>query len=76
MPMFEIEINNGKASIAKYVGKKKIVVIPDSIDGHSVTKIGESAFDGCTGLTSINIPNSVTKIGWRAFDRKTKRVRI
>ena len=34
---------------------------------YSVTKIGERAFEGCTGLTSITIPNSVTKIGYSAF---------
>ena len=33
-------------------------VIPDS-----VTKIGENAFYGCTGLTSVNIGNSFTWIG-------------
>ncbi len=38
--------------------------IPD--DG-SVTKIGDGAFDGCSGLTSITIPDSVTSIGGDAF---------
>lgn len=33
----------------------------------SVTSIGASAFDGCSGLTSINIPASVTSIGGSAF---------
>ena len=32
------------------------VVIPDS-----ETEIGCSAFEGCTGMTSIVIPNSVTE---------------
>ena len=37
--------------------------IPDS-----VTSIGEGAFRGCTGLTSITIPDSVTDIGISAFE--------
>ena len=40
-------------------------VIP--VDG-SVTSIGDSAFWGCSGLTSITIPDSVTSIGEMAFD--------
>ena len=32
-----------------------------------VTSIGISAFEGCSGLTSITIPEGVTWIGWYAF---------
>ena len=35
---------------------------------NSVTSIGDAAFEGCSGLTSIEIPNSVTSIGYLAFD--------
>ena len=35
------------------------------------TSIGYYAFNGCTGLTSITIGNSVTSIGERAFNRCT-----
>ena len=34
----------------------------------SVTVIGNYAFCGCQGMTSLNIPNSVTQIGNYAFD--------
>ncbi len=34
---------------------------------YSVTAIGSRAFSGCTGLTSVAIPNSVTSIGSSAF---------
>ena len=39
----------------------------NTIIPNSVTKIGNHAFDECTGLTSITIPNSVTSIGDYAF---------
>ena len=39
-----------------------------SLTIHSgVTEIGESAFEGCSGLTSLTIPSSVTSIDNEAF---------
>ena len=38
---------------------------------NSVTSIGDDAFIGCRGLTSITIPESVTSIGNGAFGETT-----
>ena len=47
------------------------VIIPENVTyngkNYPVTSIGSSAFYGCSGLTSITIPNSVTSIGSSAF---------
>ena len=43
------------------------LTIPATYNGKPVTNIGEDAFNGCTGLTSVIIPNSVTSISEYAF---------
>ena len=49
------------------------VTIPESVvyngNTYSVTSIGKSTFENCSGLTSVEIPNCVTNIGEYAFAR-------
>ena len=54
-------------AIIQTITNELIVGIKNSIIPNSVTSIGESAFSGCSSLTSVTIPNSVTSIGRSAF---------
>jgi len=63
-------IDHGSRSenVKAYTGA---IIIPNSVTyfgtTYSVTSIGRLAFYGCSGLTSVVIPNSVTSIGRDAF---------
>ena len=61
------ELDDGTLEITKYAGNSATCVIPGEINGKKVTEIGDSAFKGCTELTSITIPDGVTGIGNKAF---------
>ena len=73
-----INVSSNKSNYSSIDGvlfnknKTEIVNVPRGRKGtysipSSVTSINSWAFNGCSGLTSINIPNSVTSIGDGAF---------
>ena len=61
-----VEENNTGLTITSSSGSAKILAIPDTIDGKSVTQIADGAFTG-KGLNEVTIPDSVTVIGDGAF---------
>ena len=52
------------------------VVIPKTIGGYEVKKISDGAFQNCTGITSIVIPDSVISIGVSTFSGCTSLAEI
>ena len=61
------DLGNNQWSVAKYNGNRAHVKIPSTYNGGDVVEIGDNAFSGCIGLTSVVIPDSVTTIGANAF---------
>jgi len=43
------------------------IFIPSTYNGYPVQKIGDRAFENCTEITYVNIPDSVTTIGGSVF---------
>jgi archaellum component FlaG (FlaF/FlaG flagellin family) len=63
---FTVTTNAGKITITGYSGPNA-VIIPSTINGRMVTRIGGSAFINMSSLTSVTIPSGVTSIGDSAF---------
>ena len=64
---YEYTVEDGTATITKYIGTDEDVVIPSALDGFSVTGIGDRAFDSNSTMKSVIIPQGVTSIGANAF---------
>ncbi|WP_138754073.1 leucine-rich repeat protein, partial [Paenibacillus sinopodophylli] len=59
-------LSGGKAAINSYNGSSKVIVIPSSLDGNTVTRIDVDAFRE-RGLTSVTMPNTLVEIGNNTF---------
>lgn len=55
-------------SVTDYTGTATKVCIPVTHKGVPITRIYSSAFEGCSSLTEIVVPNSVTSIASSAFE--------
>lgn len=61
---------NGLNSLSKslvYIGNQKLTEMTELIIHDGVTSIGQSAFEGCSGLTKINYGG--TKAQWNSVSK-------
>ncbi|MBE7503123.1 MAG: leucine-rich repeat domain-containing protein [Verrucomicrobiales bacterium] len=61
-PEFEYTIGSGAVTITRYTGPGGEVILPQTVAGLPVARIGDRAFSGLSNLTTIAIPDSVTYI--------------
>ena len=69
---YTVEVTCQKCNYSSNYINLTTTTIPESVTyngtTYSVTSIGDNAFEYCSSLTSITIPNSVTSIGEYAFE--------
>ncbi|MDY3938618.1 MAG: leucine-rich repeat domain-containing protein, partial [Oscillospiraceae bacterium] len=66
---YEYNVNDdGMASIERYTGADvETLVIPSSIDGHKITRIGGYTFCSLSALHSVTVSEGIKEIGSHAF---------
>ncbi|MBQ3494940.1 MAG: leucine-rich repeat domain-containing protein, partial [Clostridia bacterium] len=70
---YKLNSSNKTASVAGYQNSPTNVEIPalvtNGVDNYVVASFEAGAFNNCTSLTSITIPNTITSIGISSFQR-------
>lgn len=68
---FSLDENTQEATLCKYSGEERIVVIPENITykekTYKVTGLQYHCFNGSSSITDIEIPESVTSVGNGCF---------
>ena len=64
---FLYHLNGNVVVITGYNGEGVDVIIPEEINGYSVTEIGSRAFSDCSNIKSIVLPKSIQIVGSYAF---------
>ncbi len=62
-----VVLQDGSVQITQYIGMQGTVIIPEKLNGKTVTKINEKAFSGRDDLISVEIPGSIEEIPSGAF---------
>ena len=65
---------DGTVEITAYSGSKASLTIPETINGYTVSRIGEFAFKNNATLLTVTIPGTITSIGDYAFADSAVRI--
>lgn len=66
---YEYEVlEDGSIKLTKYNGQEEKLSIPDTVDGLTVTEIGDSCFAGNIFIKKVYVPEGIAKIGAYAFE--------
>ncbi|MFI3229772.1 MAG: leucine-rich repeat protein, partial [Bacillota bacterium] len=68
VPYTYVTLDDGTVEIRSYTGHRSYITVPDTIDGKTVTSIGDFAFSGESGFKEVNLPDTLTNIGRYAFE--------
>ena len=63
-----LENQDGTVTLTGYTGSEAALAIPETIDGKTVSAIGDSCFAGLLCLKTVHVPEGVTRIGNYAFE--------
>ncbi len=66
-------LDDGTAMISGYSGNDSDIIIPDMLDGHTVTSLASDVFWFNEDITSVEIPESLTVIEDYVFLRENQR---
>ncbi len=66
--IYQFDVVKGKAVITDVdTSAAGDLIVPSTLCGYPVDAVGDNAFEGCTAVISINLPEGVTSIGDSAF---------
>lgn len=68
---FDYNYEDGKGEIVSYSGDSETLAIPADIEGNTITKVTEKAFENAKNLKKIYIPKTVTEFAPKNLDNVT-----
>ena len=60
-------LTDGTVEIRSYTGRRRALTVPETLEGKTVTSIGESAFQRNSRLQRVTLPSTLINIGELAF---------